>query len=204
MTGPARAGHPAGVPDRPVALILAAGASSRMRGRDKLAEPVGGVPLLTRQVRLARSAGLPTAVAVPPLPHPREALLDGARAIEVPLAAEGMGRTIATAVSVLRDAPAILLLLGDLPALTLADLRAVLHAPSAPIVRGATWDGAGGHPILFAPTTYPDLMALTGNDGGRGVVARHEVCLVPIGPQARLDLDTPEEWATWRAADPKK
>ncbi|MGR3541320.1 MAG: nucleotidyltransferase family protein [Hasllibacter sp.] len=183
----------------PAALVLAAGASSRMRGRDKLAEIVDGVPLLTRQVRLARAAGLPVHVALPPLPHPREALLDGAAAIEVPDAAEGMGRTIATAVAALRDAPAILLILGDLPALTVADVQAVLAAPPAPIVRGATHDGKGGHPILFAPGTYPDLMALTGDDGGRGVVAQHKTRLVPLGPQARLDLDTPEDWAAFRA-----
>ncbi|PRY95116.1 CTP:molybdopterin cytidylyltransferase MocA [Hasllibacter halocynthiae] len=190
-----------------VALILAAGASSRMRGRDKLAEGVGGVPLLTRQVRLARAAGLPVHVALPPLPHPREALLDGAAAIEVPRACEGMGRTIATAVRALRDAPAILLLLGDLPALRADDLRAVLtarDASPAPIWRAATGDGRGGHPILFARETFADLMALRGDDGARGVVAAHRAGLVPIGPQARLDLDTPEDWAAFRAAGPPR
>ncbi len=38
-------------------LILAAGASTRMRGRDKLMEPVEGRPLIRRQAEMARAAG---------------------------------------------------------------------------------------------------------------------------------------------------
>ena len=38
-------------------LIPAAGGSTRMRGRDKLLEDVGGTPLLARQVRVALSTG---------------------------------------------------------------------------------------------------------------------------------------------------
>ena len=38
-------------------VILAAGASSRMRGRDKLFESVGGTPILTRLVHFAQGYG---------------------------------------------------------------------------------------------------------------------------------------------------
>jgi len=40
-------------------LILAAGASSRMRGRDKLMEDVHGQPLLRHQILLASPVGIP-------------------------------------------------------------------------------------------------------------------------------------------------
>ena len=160
----------------PAALILAAGASSRMRGRDKLLEPVGGEPLLARQVRIAGEAGLEAFVALPPAPHPRhDALPEGVRRIPVRDAAEGMGRSIAAGVGALREAPVILLLLADLPEIETADILAVLAAreaePGALVWRGATADGRGGHPILFAPPLYPALMALRGDDGGRSVVA---------------------------------
>jgi len=38
-------------------VILAAGASSRMRGRDKLFEVVEGIPILTRLVHFAQGCG---------------------------------------------------------------------------------------------------------------------------------------------------
>ena len=47
-------------------LLLAAGSSSRMRGGDKLLEPVAGRPLLTRIAEAALATGLPVHVALPP------------------------------------------------------------------------------------------------------------------------------------------
>ena len=184
----------------PVILILAAGASSRMRGRDKLLEAVDGEPLLARQCRIAAATGRPVHVALPPAPHARRGLVGGAFIVDVPRAADGIGRSIATGVAALRDAPAILLLLADLPELEAADLLAVLDAPGAGLARGATADGAPGHPIRIPRAAYPDFLALTGDDGGRAALARHDVTLVPLpGRRARLDLDTPEAWADWRA-----
>ena len=174
-----------------------------MRGRDKLAEPVGGEPLLRRQVRIAQATGRPVTVALPPAPHPRHALTGDATPLVVPDAAEGMGRSIAAGIAHLAGADAVLLLLGDLPEIETADLMAVIRAwdGSEGIVRGATADGEPGHPILIPRAAYPDFRALRGDDGGRSVVARHRVRLVPLdGSRARLDLDTPEDWARWRAS----
>lgn len=183
-------------------LILAAGASRRMRGADKLTMEVDGEPLLARQVRLALATRRPVSVALPAGPHPRRALVEGAQVIDVPEAALGMGHSIAAGVRALRDAPAILLLLADLPEIETADLLAMLAAPRAPgeVLRGATATGEAGHPILFPPSAYSGLMALSGDDGGRAVIGDHPVRLIRLaGNRARLDLDTPESWAEWRA-----
>ena len=72
-------------------LILAAGQSARMRGRDKLAEPVGGVPLLRRQAAMAAEVG-DVCVALPRADHPRAALLDGC--IEAYEARDDMGAEV--------------------------------------------------------------------------------------------------------------
>ncbi len=186
-------------PPGPVILILAAGASSRMRGRDKLLEDVGGEPLLARQCRIAAATGRPVHVALPPAPHARRALVGPAAIVDVPRAAEGMGRSIATGVAALTRAPAILLLLADLPELETADLVAVLAAGPG-LARGATAPGAPGHPILIPRAAYPDFLALEGDDGGRAALAGRDVTLVPLpAERARRDLDTPEAWASWRA-----
>lgn len=190
-------------------LILAAGSSSRMRGRDKLLEEVDGQPLLARQIAIAQSVSHDVRVALPPAPHARHALAakSGARCVIVADAAEGMGASLRTIFGTLRHEPCAMLLLGDLPDLTATDLRTVQDAvrthPDALIWRGATETGQGGHPIVFHHSLFPEISKLSGDDGGRQVVqnAGQQVCLVPLkGDRARRDLDTQEDWAAWRAA----
>ncbi|WP_424976137.1 nucleotidyltransferase family protein [Dinoroseobacter sp. S124A] len=192
-----------------VILILAAGQSRRMGGRDKLLEPVDGRPLVARQAALAAQVTRDVLVALPPRPHARYAALDGlgVTALSVPESAEGMGGSLRGAVSRLPEGcTGLLLLLGDLPEITADDLRAVLAArdavPDAHIWRGTTEAGAPGHPILFSSVTFPDFAMLEGDEGGQRLIARHRdyVHLVPLpGSRARRDLDTPEDWASWRS-----
>jgi len=186
-------------------LILAAGASARMLGRDKLLETLEGVPLLRRQALMSLEVSPQVYIALPPAPHPRDAVVADLEVslIRVADAAEGMGASLRTAFGAM-TAPRTLLLLGDLAALTSNDLKAVLAAPNdvpdAKIWRGATEAGRGGHPMLIDQAVYPDFRALTGDDGGRGVVAKHGAFHVPLpGNRARLDLDTPEDWAAFLA-----
>ena len=189
----------------PAILLLAAGASRRMRGRDKLLEEVDGRPLLARQIEVARGTGLDLLVALPPRPHPRWEHLFGAPAVEVPDAARGMDASLAAGISALADRPAVLVLLADMPEIETSDLAAVLGArsahPGSLVWRAVTEDGRPGHPILFDGRLYDALRALPGDSGGRSVVASagERVTLVPTpGGRARLDLDTPEEWEAWR------
>ena len=173
-----------------------------MRGRDKLLEVIEGIPLLRRQVDAALATGRPVTVALPPRPHARYDLVSGAEALEVDRASEGMGASISAGIRHLGDADAILLLLADLPEITHEDLVAVLDAEAPPdtLVRGATEGGEQGHPILIPSAAFADFADLEGDDGGRAAAARFPVRPVPLpGRRARLDLDTPEAWAAWRA-----
>lgn len=195
--------------DLPI-IVLAAGSSLRMRGADKLMQSVEGRPLILRQVDLASAVTSgPVIVALPVAPHPRHAALAGTRAllVEVPGAAEGMNASLRAAVAALPpDTPAAMVLLGDLPDLTVAHINCVLQAfvdePDNLIWRGATEAGAPGHPVIFASALFKLLAGLRGDSGGREAVAAAagRVHLVPLpGDAARRDLDTPEDWAAWRA-----
>ncbi|WP_187430992.1 Molybdenum cofactor guanylyltransferase [Roseobacter fucihabitans] len=195
--------------DLPI-IILAAGQSKRMRGADKLLEEIDGVPLLRRQANLACSVTLgQVLIALPPPPHPRYQCLDAlaVNRIGVPDAVEGMSASIRTAIAALpEDAPAAMLLLGDLPDLTKDDIKNVIEAidfnKNILIWRGATEDGEPGHPIVFAAELFGALMGITGDEGGQSVVrqAKDRVALIRLpGHRARKDLDTPEDWAAWRA-----
>ena len=189
-------------------LILAAGTSSRMRGRDKLLEDVGGVPLLLHVASQALATGHPVFAVLPGPDHPRYDLLKDANVIcfDAPESKIGLGGTMRGGVKRLPPCDAFMLVLADLPDLETSDFNAVFAArqasPHKRIWRGATENGKPGHPILFDKALRPEFDSLTGDSGGRPIVERYEdqtdLVLLP-GNRARLDLDTPEEWAAWRA-----
>jgi 2-phospho-L-lactate guanylyltransferase len=94
----------------------------------------------------------------------------------------------------------VLVVMGDLPCATEADLRQV--AASAPLGRGVTLavsgDGTGTNAMLLAP---PDLIRPS---FGVGSLARHLIavesveadCTVVTAPGLMLDVDTPADLAT--------
>ncbi len=191
-------------------IILAAGQSRRMRGADKLLEDVGGQPLLRQQVRnaLAVTDG-PVLVALPVQPHPRYRAIDDldVTLVPVPDAQEGMNASLRTVFAALpENVKCAMLLLGDLPDLTQADLLKVADAVDLTsdtlVWRGVTQDGAPGHPIVFKSDLFSAFDGLSGDGGGREVIAQAHgrIKLVPLkGDRARRDLDTPEDWDIWRA-----
>ncbi|MBL3704160.1 NTP transferase domain-containing protein [Sulfitobacter sp. BDSS02] len=201
-------------PDLPI-ILLAAGAAARMRGRDKLLEPVDGMSLLRRQAEMARRVTMgPVLVTLPPPPHARYGELEGmdVSLIVVPNPEEGMNASIRAGFAALPEGTErAMVLLADLPELTENDLNEVIHAAvshrESSIIRGMTEDGKQGHPIIFTAPLFPELTRLTGDSGGREVVAQNadSIALVPLpGQHARLDLDTPEDWAAWRRENPDR
>ena len=189
-------------------LLLAAGRSSRMYGRDKLIEDVRGQPLLRDRAQMALAAGFDVHVALPAPDHPRVAALDGlaVTALFLPAAAEGIGGTLRAAVAALPPCPRFMIMLADLPDLTADDLRSVLNAASS-APQALVWRGASGkvpgHPILCDAALRPRFAGLAGDDGGRTIMAdvRDKTVLVPLpGDHATRDLDTQADWAVWRAS----
>ncbi len=170
-------------------------------------EDLGGQPLLRHQARMAQSIG-PVTVALPPAPHPRYTAISGldVTALPVPDAAEGMGASLRRAFAALpRGTAAAMVMLADMPDLEASDLASLAASvdlnSDTLIWRAATEDGTPGHPIIFAAALFDQLRQLSGDDGGRAVVrgAASRMQLVPLsGQRARLDLDTPEDWAAWR------
>jgi len=186
-------------------LIPAAGASTRMQGRDKLLEPVAGtMPLLAERVATARATGLPVHVALPPRDrapqrwiHAREAT----RCVEITTANPGMGRTLAgLAKTLANDASGAMILPADMPDLSLSDLNKVIEAfDSKQVFHGANIEGTPGHPVIFPRDMFGKLAALSGDMGARQLLKKAQARLVVLpGEHALTDLDTPEDWAEWR------
>lgn len=205
-----RAGAPRAARPRVSALLLAAGRSARMRGRDKLMEPVEGRPLIRRAAEaLLASRVAEVVVALAPADAARRAALDGlaVRIAPNPLAAEGMASSIRAALAAAApEADAALVALADMPEVGPGHVDALVAAydPEAgrDIVRAATAEGRPGHPVLFGRRFFEALSRLEGDEGARAVLSEHadRVALVRTpGGGAAVDLDTPEAWAAWRA-----
>jgi molybdenum cofactor cytidylyltransferase len=200
-------------PARPfvAAVLLAAGASRRMGGRDKLLEVVDGRPQIARAAQaLMDSRADQVIVVVGPDDAARRAALAGldVRVVENPSAAEGMAASIRAGLAALDPgADAALIALADMPEIGPAHVDRLIAAfdpeEGRAIVRAASEDGGPGHPVLFGRRFFETLGRLRGDQGARAVLADHPELVETVrtpGRAAAVDLDTPEAWAAWRAA----
>ena len=188
-------------------VILAAGASSRMRGRDKLFEVVAGTPILTRLVQFAQGCGA-VYVTLPDPNHPRHDLLTGTQAlpIYVPDATNGMSASIKRACAAVSatSAKGMMILTGDLPDLTEAHFTQICAEwakDKTRYVQAKDQDGKPGHPVIIPKSGWGDIETLQGDIGLRNILREKRIEYVSFkdyGPT--LDLDTPEAWDAWRAA----
>lgn len=192
-------------------LVLAAGASSRMNGQDKLLLPVGGTPLLCKVVRVAVATGAPVFVALPPESAARREAIAGlpVHIVTVPDAVQGLSRTIARGLAAISARAVgaedgLMILPGDMPgfdAAALSDLIARFRCEPSLIFRGGTVSGQSGHPVIFPRDLWLELAKLTGDEGGRPLLQKNQsrVRVAPLPDQmAILDLDTPADWTAWR------
>lgn len=178
-----------------------------MGSLDKLLEDVNGIPLLRERALtcLSTEVGTVRVVLPPDRPERASALHDLDVEILYNHGSElGMSHSLQRGV-VDVDADAVLIVLADLPDLTAHDIGKLLKAadahPLAQVLRGATPSGKPGHPVLIRKALFPEFAKLSGDTGAQPLLKRHKVdtVLVPIGAAALRDLDTPEDWAAWRA-----
>lgn len=92
---------------------------------------------------------------------------------------------------------AAIFLLADQPQVTPTILHALMeeHASTlAPIIAPIVL-GQRGNPVLFDRVTFPDLMKLEGDVGGRGIFSKYKVRYIPWHDDTLLlDVDTPEHY----------
>ncbi len=189
-------------------ILLAAGASRRMAGRDKLTELVDGRPLIAGLAAAALASAAREVLVTLPSDAPARAGALAAlnvRLVQVPEAAEGMCASLRAGVRALRpDAGAVVVMLGDMPEVTSAILDALIEAyrAGAEICRAES-GGVPGHPVLFDRRHFPALASLSGDRGARDLLREQAARVRTVAVEgATVDLDTPEAWAAWRAAHP--
>ncbi|MDR5866142.1 nucleotidyltransferase family protein [Halomonas koreensis] len=193
------------------AVILAAGASRRFGAEDKRrARLPSGQTLLAATVARAAAAFPRLRVVLRHDDDPAAlGLAPGTPLIRAPHAADGLGASLADAFAALAgDAElagveAAAVLLGDMPALAPETLtRLADHATPARIVR-PRHAGRPGHPVLFGRDFWGELTGLDGDQGARGVIARHRDHCLELevdDPGIHLDIDAAADLATLPSA----
>lgn len=196
---------------RPTIIVLAAGAGSRFSGTGhKLQQPLGDSTVIGATLRAALATLLPVVVVTTrrlvPLVSPHVATRDVVLLPEVGSDAAqplGMGYSIAAGVLARPDAAGWLVMPGDMPLVRPASLKAVAAALEQHPVVYAQCGGRRGHPVGFAAEFYSELVALTGDEGARRVIARYPSVGVELSdPGVLVDIDTPADLAAAQRAGP--
>ena len=196
---------------RVAAVVLAAGASQRF-GAPKQLLPWQGSTLLGHVVDVALASPVHEVVVV--LGHQAEACRAelGDRPARVVVNPEwGLGQSssvLAGLAALPAQVNAVLFLLADQPGVTPGVLNALIErhrATLAPVV-WPEYRGRRGNPVLFDRVTFPELMRLSGDAGGRSVLQAHaqHAERVPVSdPSVVFDIDTQADYtrALGRASD---
>jgi molybdenum cofactor cytidylyltransferase len=182
-------------------IILAAGGSKRF-GQTKQLLNWHGQPFVRAVAKTALDAGLSPVLVV-----------TGADADEVGKAVNdldvsiirnhnwqsGQGTSIRTGVEALPPKTgACVFLLADQPQIPVSVIRALMetHANGLyPIVAPLVLMEQRANPVLFDRATFPDLLALEGDVGGRAIFSKYKVEFMPWHDDILLlDVDKPEDY----------
>ena len=158
------------------AVVLAAGSGSRFGGGKLLAAWDAGVLL---EGALAAAFAAPVRSVTVVIGADAEAVAAAARDFDpralIVYAAdyvEGMSASLRAGIASLpADADAAFVFLGDMPRVP----TEVLHRMAQAVADGAAaaapvFEGRRGNPVLLARSLFPQLLALTGDAGARGVL----------------------------------
>ncbi|HEX5867614.1 MAG TPA: nucleotidyltransferase family protein, partial [Beijerinckiaceae bacterium] len=183
---------------------------TRMGGPNKLSAELGGKPLVRHAVEAALGSRARPVIAV--TGHEPERLAAALAGLDVmrvhnPAYAEGLSTSLKAGLAALPgDVDGAVVLLGDMPRVTAAlidDLIAAFAPADGALAVVPVRDGHRGNPVLFSRVFFPELQAVTGDVGARGLLGAHGEGVVEVAVSddaAFLDVDTPEALDAARAA----
>ena len=187
------------------AIVLAAGLSSRMGGDNKLLCDLDGKPVLRRIVEnLVASKASPIVIVTG---HQCDAVQELIQDLPVTSCfnenfADGMSTSIAAGIAgVPADLAGVLIVLGDMPLINrviIDDLIEEFGEGPAEKIVVPVMAGRRGHPVLWGRQYLGALQSLSGDQGGKRLLAEHAGHIVErqFSDQAIFaDADTPEALA---------
>lgn len=190
-------------------IILAAGLSSRM-GQDKLRLKLGDKTVLEQTIDNIVKAGLKEIIVVtrPEINFPILAEKYNCRIIENPHYKSGLSSSLkAGLLAVKNETQGVIFALGDQPLISVDTIKLLVnrYRNNLKLITCPHYRGQRGNPIIFDRRTWPDLLQVSGDQGGRALfhtVAPSEIDQVDTeDPAVVMDLDTPEDYQNLRRQD---
>jgi molybdenum cofactor cytidylyltransferase len=190
------------------ALVLAAGRSTRMGETNKLLMDLHGQPMIARTVAAIVGSAVQATVVV--TGHEADAIkkaLQGARVTFAhnPRYADGMATSLKAGLGALpSDADAVLICLGDMPAVSpgaIGKLIAAFNPTEGRSIIVPTFGGKRGNPVLFARAFVDEMRAAEGDVGARALLSQHADAVYEVETDAGVlaDADTPAAFAALKA-----
>lgn len=194
----------ADMPSKVGAVVLAAGAASRMGRRPKCLLERDGVSLLRRQCLALSGAGVQDTVVV--LGHYAQRIRQSASELPVqwltnPDPDEGQASSLRSGLQALAfDVDAVLVLLADQPLIEAQDIQDLIAAyaqrPAPTQLVRPVVDGLPGNPVMFSRSVAQEILAGPPTMGGRQWQQQNPE-RVHRWPSAnghyRADVDSPED-----------
>lgn len=186
------------------AVLLAAGAGSRMGHRPKCLLELGGVPLIRRQIIALSGAGVDELVVV--LGHHAERIEGAVRDFPVTLVRNpepdaGQVSSLRLGLQALTGKiDSVLVALADQPLINSQDINDLIGAykkrPAGAQVVQPSVDGLPGNPVLFSAEVREQILAGEARVGCRQWQAAHPEAVyhwTSSNQRYRTDVDTPED-----------
>lgn len=187
--------------ERTAAIILAAGSSTRY-GAPKQLLDWKGKPFVRHIAETTLQSGLWPVVVVTGAHHAEiESCLKElpVQVIQNGNYAQGQSTSIRTGVqTLLSNVGACIFLLADQPQIPAEVIRALVESHSRelqPILAPLVLEERRANPVLFDKITFPDLLKLEGDVGGRAIFSDHKVEFLPWHDDILLlDVDKPSDY----------
>lgn len=181
-------------------IILASGFSKRMK-KEKLLLPLCGIPIVEHVIRAANSSHLDEVILI----YRNESVKEIGTKYPDKMAYndhadKGQSAAVKLGISLAnKETDAFMFLVGDQPFLSKTVINILIDIfkdyPDNIIV--PVYNGKKGSPVIFPVKFKYELLALTGDTGGRIIIENHkeEVKLVEIeNTDAGIDIDNQEEY----------
>jgi len=194
-------------------VLLAAGQSKRMGENNKLLMEVDGAPLVRRAARALLEGGLQDVVVV--TGHQSDAVKAALadlplRFVDNPDYADGQAGSVAAGIRVLAESnhAGALVALGDMPFVKAGLVQSLIRdhvalADAEDRITFPVYDGQRGNPVLWGRRFFDSLMALSGDTGGRAILAQNAGAVNSFSwndASIHQDIDTPEGLASAQAS----
>ncbi len=186
------------------AVLLAAGAGSRLGGKPKCLLELGGVPLIRRQLIALSGAGVDEVVVV--LGHHAELIEPAVMTFPVtvirnPRPDDGQVSSQRLGLAALGGKlDAVIVALADQPLINAQDITALIGAfkkrPAGTSVVYPEVSGERGNPVMFTAEVREQILAGAAHVGCRQWQAANAAAVAPFvtdNHRYKVDIDTPED-----------